>query len=103
MRLIAIQRAHFGRSEHTNFITVRRLLKLSLKKNEVICLVSRSGDQLIFVYGIEQSVGMPPVLRSVRLRLTTGAKWNPMMLANYARAVGLTLDGVKFFEDFYKR
>lgn len=103
MKLVAIQRVHFGRSEHTNFITVRRALKLSLKKNEVVCLVSKSGNQLCFVYGIEQSVGMPPVLRSVRLRLTTGARWNPMMLANYARNVGLTLDGVKFFEEYYRR
>lgn len=103
MRLVAIHRAHFGRSEHTNFEAVKRGLKLSLKKDHVVCLVSYTGNQMCFVYGYEEQNGGPTVLRSTRLRLIDRGAWNPMMLGNYARKVGLTLDGIKLFEDYYKR
>jgi hypothetical protein len=42
------------------------------------------------------------VLRSVRLRMTSG-EWNPNMLQNYANAVGLTLNGRERFETIYNR
>jgi hypothetical protein len=94
---------HFGRSEHTNFEALRKSLKLVPKKNEVVCLISRTGSQVCFVYGYEKSNGGPVVLRSVRLRLVDRGAWNPMMLGNYAQKVGLVLDGVKLFEEYYRR
>jgi len=40
------------------------------------------------------------VVDSRRLRISGGA-WSPLMLQNYANAVGLNLVGIKRFEQLY--
>lgn len=100
MRLRRVERVSFCRSEATNFCAVPEAVRAKLGPDDVVCFVSMTGQQLIFVYGFHKTGGKP-VLRSARLRLSSGT-WNPLMLANYAREVGLTLDGLQRFEQLYK-
>jgi len=105
VRLKYIERVDFRKSELTNFFALK---KRSLRSGEVACLVSTSGLQVIFVYAPNHVHGGPDdpdreVLRSERLRLTSGGRWNPMMLGNYALQVGLNLEGIQLFESHYKR
>jgi len=105
MRLKYIERADFRKSELTNFFALKRR---SLKPGEVACLVSSTGLQIVFVYAPGHVHGGPEdpdreVLRSEKLRLTSGGRWNPMMLGNYAQQVGLDLEGIKLFEVHYER
>lgn len=107
MRLKSIARADFRKSEYTNFLEI----DCRLKADEVVCLVSSTGQQIVFVYALDSVTGTfkrggeveRVVLRSVRLRLTSGGKWDPMMLGNYAKDAGLHLEGIKLFETHYKK
>jgi hypothetical protein len=103
MRLRSIDRVDFRKSELTNVLAMK---KRSLRVGEVVCLVSSRGDQIIFAYAMsevsEEDGTERQVLRSEKLRLTSGGSWNPMMLANYALDVGIELEGIKLFESHYK-
>lgn len=115
LRLKYIERADFRKNEHTNFIetsVVKRGKKMQkrapLKPGEVACLVSSSGNQVIFVYAplhVPEKEGRGaterPALHSERLRLTGGGRWSPHMLGNYAAQVGIRLEGIQLFEDHY--
>lgn len=118
MRLRYVETVSFARSELTNFLDIIRRRpeftrgNAALGKDDVIVLVSLQGNQLIFVAGfhvIEYSVrpGIKErdvnVLRSTRLRLPNGARWNPMMLADYAKEVGIELKGLKLYEEYIKK
>lgn len=106
MRLKAIEHVSFRKTEATNFDEVTRKLKLKLSPHEVVCLVSLTGNQIVFVYGWSPSrkqdtkTTKQMVLRSERLRLDHGT-WEPLMLGNYARKVGLHLDNIRLFEEHY--
>jgi hypothetical protein len=102
MRLRLVYRANFQRSEATNYASAVAENKLALGKDDVVCLVSLKGDQLVFVWKplqIEDGARGRErhIVSSQRLRLTGGV-WNPLMLANYAERVGLQLDGLRKFE-----
>lgn len=102
MRLREIVTASFCFSEATNY---SRYVTYKLGPGDVVCLVSMTGNQLAFVYRpidvLSKDHGWnQEVLRSVRLRLSRGT-WNPLMLTEYARRVGLKLDGLKRFAEFY--
>jgi hypothetical protein len=106
MRLRHIETVHFGSSEHTNYLKLCELhprLK-ALADDDVVLLQSRRGDQLVFLHGFGevQTNGDPKLrvqyLRSEKVRLTKKNSWSPLMLANYARAVGIRLDGILTFE-----
>lgn len=106
MRLRLVQTVHFGKSELTNFLAV--LAKhpeftndksaAKLKADDVVLLVSMTGNQLVFLHGFD-TFEEKRVLRSTRLRISGGASWNPLMLVNYAKEVGLNITGIKAFED----
>ncbi len=110
MRLKYIDTCSFQRSEATNFADLKKKNKWVLLPGEVACLVSMTGDQLVFVYGHRDADPNPddpngvvfPVVHSERLRLSGRQKWNPMMLANYAAGVGMKLEGLKRFEEHYR-
>lgn len=110
MRLKYIDTCSFQRSESTNFRMLAKKNKWNLGKDEVACLVSKTGDQIVFVYGegVAKNVGLRgvevehPVVHSTRLRLDDRRKWTPTMLVNYAEEVGLKLDGLKRFEEYYR-
>jgi hypothetical protein len=117
MRLKLIAQVDFRKNEHTNYLEQalakqgkKSRKKFALKPGEVVCLVSSSGNQIVFVYnpgsvtdGHADFSVERKVLHSERLRLTSGGRWNPMMLANYAREVGIKLEGIKSFEEHYAR
>jgi hypothetical protein len=72
-------------------------------KRDVYLMVSKSGNQLIWVLNVG-SVGKNGDQRDIvdtrRWRLRRGS-WNPHLLENYANAVGLSLVGFKRFEEIY--
>lgn len=106
MKLKYIDSVSFRQSEWTNYKQLSRKLKWELRAGEVACLVSLTGDQIVFVYAPvmldHPHIEATQCLRSERLRLTGKQRWNPLMLVNYAKQVGIELDGLKRFEDHYK-
>lgn len=115
MRLRFVQSCHFGKSELTNFLTVLQKhpefgnseSKYKLKADDVVLLVALSGNQLVFVHGFDAWKDGRDVsykaLRSTRFRLAGNAAWNPLMLANYAKTVGITLTGLAEYEEHVKK
>lgn len=107
MRLKHVEKVSFRASEHTNWLRFARQnleVARSLKGSDVVCFLSQTENQLVFIHGfdawVDEGGRTVQVLSTRRLRIST--RWNPLMLANYARQVGLELEGLKRFEDFYK-
>lgn len=107
MRLKHVEKVSFRASEQTNWLAfskTHRDIALSLRKDDVVCFLSQTENQLVFIHGFdawEDETGrVVQVLSTRRLRINT--RWNPLMLANYAAQVGLELEGLKRFEEFYK-
>lgn len=109
MRLRYVETVHFGKSELTNFLDLVRRRpefmqaksKARLGSDDVVLFVSRIGNQLMFLHGFD-AFQETQVLRSLRLRINSG-RWNPLMLVNYAKAVGLDIQGLKAYEDHVKK
>lgn len=105
LQLRYIARADFRKSEATNYATVPPLARRS--DDDCVLFISAKGDQLMFVFPslkFDTAIGEHTVLHSERLRIMSGGKkWNPLMLQNYADAVGITLIGIKSFEEHYRR
>lgn len=114
-RLRAIIPVSFVKSEETNFDEIynsreyHKLVK-SMDPEDVICMASLGGNQLVFVHGYVkvETPGESPwmVLFSQRIRIKRGKGlsdvFEPKMLANYARQAGIELVGLKLFEEYYK-
>ena len=100
MRLRYVETVHFGKSELTNWVDIlRRRPQLGrLKADDVVLLVSKGGNQLVFLHGFDV-LEEQKILRSTRLRIAGGARWNPLMLVNYANSVGLKITGLKTYEE----
>ncbi len=117
MRLRFVYTCHFGKSEATNFAEVvakhpefvNADSKFRLKSDDVVLLVAKSENQLIFVHGFEafadskDATQLFKVLRSTRFRLAGSGRWNPLMLANYAKSVGIVLHGLAEYEEHVKK
>lgn len=107
MRLKYIETVDFRQSEATNFKQIMAKQKLELAPSDVILLVNKGRDQLVFVYDVKEltvkngTKKIYEVLTSVRHRLSSGT-WNPLMIHNYAETSGLHLDGLKRFEEHYR-
>jgi len=71
------------------------------KKNEVYLLVSKTQNQLVWIFNVaevETGKGQSrPIVDTRRWRLLSGT-WSPYMLENYANDVGFSLAGFKRFE-----
>jgi len=107
MRLRHIVSVSFNKSELTNykeFLLQNPGASTVLKGNDVILLISKSRDQLVFVYGFD-ALDKNQILFTSRMRILTakGGKgvWNPLMLKNYAEEQGIDLEGLKKFEEYY--
>lgn len=78
----------------------------SLINGEVVLLVSRTENQLIWLFAspeLTDQHGEPlAVIDSRRARLPRSG-WNPQLLGNYAKAVGIELAGIQNFEHAYLR
>ncbi len=117
MRLRYVHPCHFGKSELTNFLAVLAKHpefavadgKHRLKPDDVVLLVALSGNQLVFLHGFDTYIDAEAngaerkVLRSTRFRLPNGMHWNPLMLANYAKSVGIPLTGLAEYEEHVKK
>lgn len=103
LRRIAV--SDFRTSEATMFAALPANVRETLKGSDAVCFVSRSGNQIVFVYrqvvcGITRGGGRQMLTASVRLRLSHGT-WNPLLLQNYANSVGLKLVGLPRFEEHF--
>lgn len=111
MRLKFIQHVDFRKSEKTNFLMLQKAGSLpNLGKNDVILLVSKSENQAVFVYNIdnfnvrvsrrgkEKTIN---ICRSERFRIE-GCRWDPRMISFYADKVGIKIDGLKRYEWYLK-
>jgi hypothetical protein len=100
----------FRKSEFTNFselIKKTPRLKL-LGKRDVVLIRNLQGDQIIFIHGfyvVKDELRNKDVrfLRSERIRLMNGATWNPLMVKDYAKQVGLNLENLLSFEEHLER
>lgn len=111
MRLRYVQmESDFRQSEQTHLLELRkreRRLVDGLKAKDVVAFVSRKQNQILFVQATrtvrDTARGTDvKVIASVRWRLPDGGTWHPLMLGNYARAVGIHLEGVRLFEEHYR-
>lgn len=114
MRLRFVHTCNFQRSELTNWLSVlvkhpefgNAESKHKLRPDDVVLLVAMSGNQLVFLHGFdtfEHEKLERKVLRSTRFRMSGGAHWNPLMLANYAKSVGIMLTGLAEYEEHIKK
>lgn len=101
VQLRLVQVTSFRRSEKTSFEALPAEERDAMRPSEAICFVSKSGNQVVFVYRPTSvplnGSGPVDVLPSSRLRLGRG-RWNRYMLQNYANEVGLELVGLPRFE-----
>lgn len=119
LRLRRIFTVNFNRSPLTNFLLLARKHKelRTLQRTDVICLRSIGGDQCTFVHGFQGSMvdGKPQAclayhtLRLVDLdpndpKLPAGRhlQWDDLKLANYAKVVGIKLEGLKLWHEYYE-
>jgi hypothetical protein len=111
MKLRLVKTCSFQKSELNNFLDVVRERpelgskdsKYRLQREDVVLLVSKMENQLVFLHGFDFTGGTQ-VLRSTRFRISNSkARWNPLLLANYARTVGIQLSGLQAYEDHIKR
>lgn len=114
-RLRRVESAHFGMSEATMFMKLPAQVRNDLGPNDVVCFVSMTLNQVLFIWKI-QDLPAPKrkvkstkrkkwpnaIFRSVRLRMTGGDEWNPVMLADYAEKCGIKLIGLPSFKEFYE-
>ena len=114
LRLRAIIGVSFQKSEATNFEEIRSGNKFGpllrrLTDGDVICMVSKRLDQLVFVHGYEdlKNGSSWKLLSSRRIRVIRARglsrQFEPKMLANYAKQAGIELVGIKLFEQYYEK
>ena len=114
MRLKLIHRGDFRKSELTLFNEAMKAHKgLKLGSDDCVLFISGNGKILKFVYGFtEQEVmrystkettgNTTKILESTVYRIDGSGTWNPLMLRNYADAAGVSLIGLKRFEQHYR-
>lgn len=109
MNIKQIAEADFRSSELTifeSFSKKNRDVVSSLRRDDVIVFVSRSGNQFLFVHGFTTFTAndtdeKKQALRSTRHRII-GGTWNPLRIRNYLEEAGLPVTGIPRFEDHYK-
>lgn len=106
LTLRLVKEVDFRKSEATNFEEMKKKERLQIHGSDVVCFRSQSRNQVVFVWApttINLSEygkkGAAIVFRSQRLRLSHGT-WDPLMLQNYAEALGIHLVGIKRLEDY---
>lgn len=114
VRLRYIVRADFRKNEATLMEEVAKEIKqLRLTKHDAVCMISGGGKILRFVFGfLEHDMvdargntvagKLQRILPSRTYRITAHGTFNPLMLANYAEAMGIELADIKKFESYVK-
>jgi hypothetical protein len=115
VRLRLIYTANFQKTEVTLLDEALTENHLDLRNNDCILLVSMSHKIIKFVFGVKElgeMIGgngkhyadrLTKVCESKTYRITQGGTFNPLMLQNYANALGFELAHIKRFEEHYKR
>ena len=106
VRLKEIYETSFARSEMTNYRLWRKETTRSLAAGEALCIVSKTGNQMVFVWKpklITYGGSNAEAFLSVRIRLDSTKWWDGRMLRNYANQVGLELVGLKRYEQYYAK
>lgn len=103
LRLVATVDFRCGVPFHVE--TLKRLDKWpDLGEREVVLLVSLTGLQLAFVFPrIDFETvqrGEMHAIQHLRVQLDKRTPWDPAMLKEYAYAAGISLAGIRRFEDF---
>lgn len=99
VRLRLVTAADFRRSDASIWQDIEAdhaPLLATFEPTDVVAVRSGTGGQVMFITA-PVSLGDRLVYRSERLRLSRGA-WNPIMLATYARMVGLELANLPTLE-----
>ena len=95
MRLRRVELVSFRISEASHLGMLQAMGLKLVRADEVVMLVSRSGDQILFVYRpkkLARNGRMVRVIHSERLRLE-GGTWSPALLRQYAAQIGIKLVG----------
>lgn len=108
MRLRLVLQADFRLNDQSLVIAALKAESVDLTTNDVVCFFSGRGNQVLFVWKPQEislekfgaRKGTATVYRSERLRLSNST-WSPDMIQNYANQVGITLDGIKRFEEIH--
>jgi len=113
MRLRVIAHMDFRKNEHTLYNEVMESYpKLRFKTDDCVCMISGNGKIVRFVFGFTKLEALikrgkvsstTQVLSSRVHRITGYGIWNPLMLQNYANAVGLEIEGLKSFAQYYRQ
>lgn len=109
LRLKAIRYdCDFRKSEVTLFQEFQRDPKFkdisALQTSETFLFVSCRHDQLVWLMNVGQYTnnGRDAWIVDSRKWRIRGGTWNPLMLGDYAKAVGIELVGIRMFADAYK-
>lgn len=109
IRLKAIKyQCDFRKNEVTLYEEFRKSRSFcgELGNNEAYLFISGSEDQLIwFLRSVEVQADRDApvgVTHTQRSRLMKHTPWNPLMLQEYAQAVGIELVGIRSFEEAFK-
>lgn len=103
LRLRGIITCSFTRSEATNLAIYKEEPGYpgDLRAGEAFLFIAKGLDQVAFVFRPVTVTGEGDIKRTVfdsrRLRLD-GGTWHPYMIQNYAKAVGLQLEGLRTLE-----
>ena len=94
----------FRRSELTNFVELAQKNPncRNFGTKDVVALINTGRTQVIWVKGFYtiNVKGQPQVryLRSERIRLLDGQKWNPLRIGDYARQSGFVISNFHIIE-----
>lgn len=109
IRVRYVAQADFRRSELTNFYdpaVVPVDLRNRLRAGDAVCLHSGGGDQVVFVFKPATVTRVDgeevEVVPSAKLRLPRNRRWDPLMIATYARDAGLEAAGLRKLEERLK-
>jgi|SRR5688572_13344795 len=109
MKLRFVGEADFRKNEATLFEELQRDKKLKLAEDDVVMFRSGSGDQVLFVHRRETTehefrgkTVERSVIASRRLRVSWGT-WSGLMIADYARMVGISLANVLTLEQWFDK
>lgn len=109
MKLRLIKTVNFQRSEAENFSAIMKLHPdIVLGPDDVVCMMSMNRSQLVFMHRTKEvdvskygrRRGTANLYNSLRWRIDRST-FEPLMLQDYAHAVGIHLDGWRTFKDMF--
>lgn len=107
IKLKQIETVDFRKNERTCWLDfISKNKKFTLTSNEALLFISKSMNQLCFVYGVDNLTNADgtnglEVIASLKFRISRGT-WSPLRLGEYANQVGLELQGIKSFVEHYE-